>query len=95
MDNYSDLMTDSNDSYECKNILGMDNFFLLNFITFINYSFLSDNFRRQTIKAYDIKSLLEERYAILSGIYFMNCFYFHCLIILFTFQVEEIFEVGQ
>lgn len=48
MDNWNlDCPIDSNDSYECRNIL--------------------ECFRKQTIKAYDIKSLLEERYAILSG----------------------------
>nr|XP_027201672.1 kalirin-like [Dermatophagoides pteronyssinus] len=48
MENWNlDCPIDSNDSYECRNIL--------------------ESFRKQTIKAYDIKSLLEERYAILSG----------------------------
>ncbi|KPM11748.1 Divergent CRAL/TRIO, RhoGEF and Spectrin repeat containing protein [Sarcoptes scabiei] len=47
MDSYNSDSIDSNDSYECRNIL--------------------ECFRRQTIKAYDIRTLLEDRYAILSG----------------------------
>lgn len=80
MENWNlDCPIDSNDSYECRNILGKFRmFFVLVFdrtlmvcinifsINFFN-SIQKESFRKQTIKAYDIKSLLEERYAILSG----------------------------